>query len=111
MDCTQRALCHIGVCSHSPSDRSDGQKEALHTLQTLPMGPLPTDTHAAFKWWLFVANLGDKKDRVIGTGIIDAVLEDQWEDGVVLLFKRQDGTEVRLEIQQPVRGPCSTRIL
>ena len=87
------------------------KKEALHTLQTLPMGPLPTDTHAAFKWWLFVANLGDKRDRVIGTGIIGAVLEDQWEDGVVLLFKRQDGTEVKLEIQQPAHGPCSTRIL
>ena len=38
------------------------------------------------------ANLGDKTERVIGTGIIGAELEDQWEDGVVLLFKRQDGT-------------------
>jgi hypothetical protein len=88
-----------------------GKQEALRTLQTLCMGPLPTDAHAAFKWWLFVSNLGSKTDRIIGPGIVSAALEDQWNNGVMLLFERQDGTKVKLEIQQPRRGPCSTRIL
>ena len=88
-----------------------GKKDALRTLQTLCMGPLPTDTHAAFKWWLFVANLGDKTERVIGTAIIGAELEDQWDNGVILVLERQDGTKVKLEIQQPQRGSCTTRML
>jgi hypothetical protein len=88
-----------------------GKQEALRTLQTLCMGPLPTDAHAAFKWWLFVSNLGNKTDRIIGPGIVSAALEDQWDNGVMLLFERQDGTKVKLEIQQPRRGSCSTRIL
>ena len=87
------------------------KQEALRTLQTLCMGPLPTDAHAAFKWWLFVSNLGNKTDRIIGPGIVSAALEDQWDNGVMLLFERQDGTKVKLEIQQPRRGSCSTRIL
>ena len=88
-----------------------GKQEALRTLQTLCMGPLPTDADAAFKWWLFVSNLGNKTARIIGPGIVSAELEDQWDNGVMLLFERQDGTKVRLEIQQPERSPCSTRML
>ena len=88
-----------------------GKQEALRTLQTLCMGPLPTDADAAFKWWLFVSNLGHKTAKIIGPGIISATLEDQWDNGVMLLFERQDGTSVRLEIHQPERGPCSTRML
>ena len=88
-----------------------GKQEALRALKTLCLGPLPIDGQPAFKWWLFVANLGNKTDRIIGPGIISAELADQWGDGVRLLFKRQDGTEVGLEIHQPQHGPCSTRVL
>ena len=88
-----------------------GKQEALRTLQTLCQGPLPTDAHAAFKWWLFVSNLGNTTARIIGPGIVSAELEDQWANGVVLLLERQAGTKIRLDIQQPQRGPCSTRML
>ena len=88
-----------------------GKQQALRALQTLCLGPLPTDALAAFKWWLFVCNLGHKTSGIIGRGIVSAELAEKWNNGVILLFHRQDGTQVRLEIQQPERRSCSTRIL
>ena len=114
-----RALAQNASHSHSElefakavpqTDRMSKQK-ALRTLQTLCLGPLPTDARATFKWWLFVSNLGNKTERIIGPGIVSAKLEDQWDIGVKLPFERRDGTKVRLEIHQPQRGPCSTRVL
>ena len=104
-------ILKLGFAKAVPQIDRIGKQEALRTLQTLCLGPLPTDARATFKWWLFVGNLGDKTARIIGPGIISAELEDQWENGVMLLFERQDGTKVRLEIHQPRRGPCSTRML
>jgi hypothetical protein len=110
------------VCKLGPDDtRSDNtgrfvakvanKQQALRALQTLCLGPLPTDAHAAFKWWLFVSNFGHKTARIIGPGIVRAELADKWDNGVMLLFDRQDDTQVKLEIHQPRRGSCSTRVL
>jgi hypothetical protein len=61
-----------------------GKKQAYLKLQEADLGPLATES-AAFKWWLFICNLGDNTRYTIGSGIVAATLEEKWDTGVQLL--------------------------
>ena len=99
------------TASGIPKTDQIGKEEAYQSLQHAPLGALATIVDAPFKWWLFACNLGNNTREVIGGGIIAAALETKWDHTVQILFTRSDNTEARVQITQPPRGKCWTRLL
>ena len=98
------------VATIPQSDRL-GKAAAFASLSQLSVGELPTSSDATFQWWLFLANLGDKTQKVIGEGIVAAELSSIEPDAVLLKFTRLDQSEIQICISRDRYGAAQTRIL
>ena len=65
---------------------------------------MPADPNAAFKWWLFVSNLGDNTSAIIGRGIVSAEIAEKTINAVILVLHTQDHTQIGLEIRSRSTG-------
>ena len=48
--------------------------------------------HDPFKWWLFLANLGDKTEKAFGTGVVSVQIH-KWEAKTGLRTVHTDNSE------------------
>ena len=64
------------ACTVPQTDRLS-KKVAWAELQSLPDGDLDAGPDARFKWWLWLANLGNDTHAVLGTGAVSASLRHQ----------------------------------
>ena len=91
--------------------RLHGENQSIRNAGGAPPGELPVDVDSAFKWWLFVPNVGDHTRAVIGQGIVKADLLDNSLGFAVLLFTHVDEQTVGLRVEQQGQGNVKTAIV
>jgi len=75
-----------------------GKRAAFSQLRGIPTGKLVN-----WQWWLFISNLGNQTEDVIGPGIVEANLIDNSNTAVILDFRRINDTTVTLQLTESLR--------
>ena len=91
--------------AHSvPQTDRIGKKRAWQLLGGLHEGPLNTDPSSTFKWWLWLANLGNETGRVLGDGVVAASLTQSTPHLKTLTVDRVDGTTITVRLIRHRKG-------
>ena len=78
-------------------------------LESLPEGPLDSGPHAAFKWWLWLGNLGPLSRDALGAGVMSAFLHHEAPFVRHLVCERSDGSQVTVALSLLPTGGLETK--
>ena len=78
-------------------------------LESLPEGPLDSGPHAAFKWWLWLGNLGALSADTLGAGVVSAFLRRGKVFERLLVCERSDGSQVTVALSLLSTGGLETK--
>ena len=85
------------------------KKIAWAVLESLPEGPLDSGPDAAFKWWLWLGNLGPLSRDILGAGVVSAFLDRQGAFVRHLVCERSDGSQVTVALSLTRNGALETK--
>ena len=85
------------------------KKIAWAVLESLPEGPLDSGPDAAFKWWLWLGNLGPLSRDILGAGVVSAFLDHQGVFVRHLVCERSDGSQVTVALSLTRNGALETK--
>ena len=85
------------------------KKIAWAVLESLPEGPLDSGPDAAFKWWLWLGNLGSLSCDILGAGVVSASLSHEATFVRHLVCERSDGSQVTVALSLLPHGGLGTQ--